>query len=227
MGLVGILALLLLGTAGFFYLNYQGKSIKRLARAVPVQPESDILPADQGAQLLADNQAPPTSADPEPQNTSPAMFEAEQTQRGTEEFQETEVINNTPTEQTTNPVARVASPDLRTRSTNGMGLPRGENETSEDGNLSTLNPGQNAKEGSIKYHLIAGSFSQHEKATRFVRQLDAQGYPGAQILNPEPGKQNYRVSIFTSMDRAKVANFKSQQEKLGQKTAWIYEEKIP
>ncbi|MEO1587119.1 MAG: hypothetical protein AAFS00_07540, partial [Bacteroidota bacterium] len=63
--------------------------------------------------------------------------------------------------------------------------------------------------------------------TRFVRQLDAQGYPGAQILDPEPGKQNYRVSIYTSTDRTKVSNFKTQQEKLGQKTAWIYEEKLP
>ncbi|MEL6631446.1 MAG: SPOR domain-containing protein [Bacteroidota bacterium] len=231
-GLIGIFALLVLGTVGYIYMNYQGKSIKRLARAIPAQPQDDIRTIAPGEEkLFADNQMP-TSEDPAsasvPSSTSDEDILEQPTdnavaQADEESFQEREVS----TPEATDPVARVASPETRTRSTSSMGLPRGEDKESTEGNLSALDTNPNARVSGIKYHLIAGSFSQYEKATRFVRQLDAQGYPGAQILDPEPGKQNYRVSIYTSTDRTKVSNFKTQQEKLGQKTAWIYEEKLP
>ncbi|MEL6697007.1 MAG: SPOR domain-containing protein [Bacteroidota bacterium] len=231
-GLIGIFALLVLGTVGYIYMNYQGKSIKRLARAIPAQPQDDIRTIAPGEEkLFADNQMP-TSEDPAsasvPSSTSDEDILEQPTdnavaQADEESFQEREVS----TPEATDPVARVASPETRTRSTSSMGLPRGEDKESTEGNLSALDTNPNARVSGIKYHLIAGSFSQYEKATRFVRQLDAQGYPGAQILDPEPGKQNYRVSIYTSKDRTKVSNFKTQQEKLGQKTAWIYEEKLP
>ncbi|MEO0583322.1 MAG: SPOR domain-containing protein [Bacteroidota bacterium] len=236
-GLIGIFALLILGTVGYIYMNYQGKSIKRLARAIPGQPQDDIRTiAPSEEQLFADNQMP-TSEDPAsatvPSSTSDADLPEQSgnnavAQADEESFQEREVSTpETAGPEATNPVARVASPETRTRSTSSMGLPRGDEKDSATGNLSALDTNPNARVSGIKYHLIAGSFSQYEKATRFVRQLDAQGYPGAQILDPEPGKQNYRVSIYTSTDRTKVSSFKTQQEKLGQKTAWIYEEKLP
>jgi hypothetical protein len=73
------------------------------------------------------------------------------------------------------------------------------------------------------YHLITGSFDNLTAADRSMLALEAQGYE-PYLLNPQSPTDNYRVSVYRSMDREEITTYSNLLRKRGKKSGWIYEE---
>jgi len=73
------------------------------------------------------------------------------------------------------------------------------------------------------YHLIVGSFDNLGAADRSVTALEEQGYE-PYVLMPGGQVNNYRVSVYRSMDREEIETYSSLLRKRGKQNGWIYEE---
>jgi len=73
------------------------------------------------------------------------------------------------------------------------------------------------------YYLIAGSFDNFQAASQLVTSLEGKGQTPV-MLFPNAETKYYRVSVYSSLERAKVSAFKKGLKGAGQKY-WILEQK--
>lgn len=71
------------------------------------------------------------------------------------------------------------------------------------------------------FHIVGGSFSTLDKANEYVAEAQAEGLSPV-ILFPATGSSaSYRVSIFSSNERAIATAFAARQKAQGKKTGWL------